>query len=87
MRAASDYSLGGWTDLTGNPSQRATILQLDSMTESLSIGRFGSGPLAFQPDGTPVQLIWEDAQTLVLWNTAQGSQTGARQMTNAAQLC
>ncbi len=63
--------IGGWTDQTGNSAQRATIWQLDSMKDSRPIGRFDSGPVAFQPNGTPVQLTWKNAQTLVLWNVAQ----------------
>ena len=60
----------GWSATNGKHMFGALMLDLENDSEQ-KLGRLGNGPVAFQPDGSPVQLTWNTPQKLELWNVEQ----------------
>ncbi len=58
--------LAGGSSSNGEPTLSALMFDLDNFSNK-ALGRLGDGPVAFQPNGSPVQLIWNTPQKLELW--------------------
>jgi serine/threonine protein kinase/WD40 repeat protein len=61
---------GGASDPRGQPVLEAKLWDEATDTGHLS-GRGGRGPVAFRPDGTPVQVVAADSHTLELWDVSR----------------
>jgi serine/threonine protein kinase/WD40 repeat protein len=62
--------LGGRNDSRGRPLETAKIWDLDSGRLTLH-GKAGPGPVVFDHDGTPVQLVCQRGGAATTWNLAQ----------------